>query len=67
MKDKIEVLDRYFKSFIDLENDRDFFIGLYDYLKYLDTTPEIERAAAKLPAIRQEKEAEIKNLEKEDY
>jgi hypothetical protein len=54
MKDKIEVMDRYFNSFINKQNEYHFFLDLYDYLKYIDTVPEIEKVIAKLPAIRQE-------------
>lgn len=40
--DKIELLERHFKAFINIENTRDFFIGMADYLEFADSTKEFE-------------------------
>lgn len=38
----IELLERHFKSFIDLDNTHNFFLGMVDYLDFLDNAPEFE-------------------------
>ena len=56
-----EILDRYFKSFIDQTRDWDFFLGLADYVKYINTTSPIRRITDYLV-----KEG-AKNEREEDY
>ena len=65
MRPELEVLDRYFKSFIDTTNDYEFFIGLIDYIAYIDSVPQIEKIANELPKLRIEEENKLKAEEKE--
>jgi hypothetical protein len=64
METEIGILDRYYNSFINLENDYDFYIGLVDYLKYVNSVPEFDYAASLLPKIRISEEKKLENLEK---
>lgn len=38
----IEILERHFNAFIGLEDTHNFFLGMVDYLDFLDATPEFE-------------------------
>ena len=41
MKNVIEILDRYYQSFINQEQDWNFFLGLVDYLDFIKENPDI--------------------------
>ena len=43
MKNVIEILDRYYDSFINQKLDWGFFLDLYDYVKLVAKTPEIDK------------------------
>lgn len=40
---KIELLERYYSSFIDQESHKDFFLGMADYLEFADSTSEFTK------------------------
>lgn len=40
--EKTDLLERYYKAFIDIQKPRDFFIGMADYLEFVDSNPEFE-------------------------
>lgn len=46
--DKLQLLDRYFNSFIYVESPREFFIGLAEYLEYADSVPEFDKITTDL-------------------
>lgn len=65
MRDKIELLDRYLNSFIEERDDYRFFMGMRDYVFFMDNTPEIEKIANELPTLRIEEEGKLKIVESE--
>ena len=60
-----EILDRYFKSFIDRSRDWDFFLGLADYVKYAVETPVIAEILKDIVQKRIEAEESLDRYEKE--
>lgn len=48
MNEKIQLLDRFYNSFISLDNPKDFFNGLCDYIDYLESVPEFDRISKEL-------------------
>lgn len=48
MKDVIEILERYYKSFINQQNPWIFFKGLGDYIGYIDETLEFKPSVSKI-------------------
>ncbi len=61
MNNEIEILDRYYQSFINQKRDWDFFLGLADYVKYAVETPEVNNI---LKYIIQAQNNDQKRLEK---
>lgn len=57
------MLDRYYDTFITLEDDYEFFIGMADYLKYADSIPSIKQVASQLPKLRIKAEDDLKRLQ----
>jgi hypothetical protein len=49
---ELYVLDQYYRAFIGLEDDYEFYVGLIDYLKYADSVPKIESIAQGLNNLR---------------
>jgi len=45
---EIELLDRFYKGFTDQAVPRDFFLKLYDYIEYVNTTPTFDYITARL-------------------
>lgn len=62
--DKLDILERYYNAFIDLDNPRDFFIGMADYLEFLDSVPEFDRITADIVAQRKPLEENLETLKK---
>jgi len=60
----MDILERYYNAFINLENPRDFFIGMADYLEFLDSVPEFDRITADIVAQRKPLEEKLENLKK---
>jgi len=48
--DKVQLLERYYNTFIELGKPKDFFIGMTDYLDYADSLPELENFASTISA-----------------
>jgi len=61
MKNVIEILERQYQSFINQERDWNFFLGLADYVEFINKTPDFKEALSK---IKEKKEKEIKIIEK---
>jgi len=64
MKDVIEILERYYKSFIDQQNPWNFFKGLSDYVGYIDETEELKPHVFKLVKKKEKDFAFFKRIEK---
>ncbi|MGD0576871.1 MAG: hypothetical protein ABSA74_02240, partial [Candidatus Staskawiczbacteria bacterium] len=62
MTNDVEILERYYKSFINLESQKDFLIGLKDYLNFIETTPDFKKILDELLAQPKPLEDEIKKL-----
>src|SRR3989344_2083270 len=62
--DKMDILERYYNAFINLENPRDFFIGMADYLEFLDSVPEFDRITADIVAQRKPLEEKLEAFKK---
>lgn len=62
--DKLDILERYYNAFINLDNSRDFFIGMADYLEFLDSVPEFDRITADIVAQRKPLEEKLEALKK---
>ncbi len=52
--DRLQILERYFNSFIGLDDPKSFFIGLKDYLDYGDVLPEFDLITTQISAIPKE-------------
>lgn len=61
--EKIQLLERWFRAFIDLDTPREFFQGMADYLEFADSIPEFDKITAEIVA--QRKPFEIKAAELE--
>jgi len=57
MKNVIEILERQYQSFINQERDWNFFLGLTDYVGFINKTPEFNQALNKI------KESKLKEIE----
>ena len=57
MKNVIELLERQYQSFINQERDWNFFLGLADYVGFINKTPEFNQALNKI------KESKTKEIE----
>lgn len=64
MKNEIEMLNKYYDSFINIADEADFYIGMCDYLRYTDKVPAIETISAELPKQRSKIEHRLKTIEK---
>lgn len=62
--DKVQVLERYYNSFIDLTDSKGFFLGIADYFDYLQTVPEFDQIGREIRL--QEKSAHHKLQELHD-
>jgi len=62
--DKLDILERYYNAFINLDNPRDFFIGMAEYLEFLDSVPEFDRITADVVAQRKSLEDKLETLKK---
>lgn len=62
--ENIEILERYYKTFIDNENPRDFFIGMTDYFEFTEKVPEFEAVCLKLIQDGHKKSSELESLAK---
>ena len=62
--DKLDILERYYNAFINLDNPRDFFIGMAEYLEFLDSVPEFDRITADIVAQRKSLEDKLETLKK---
>jgi hypothetical protein len=60
-----KTLERHYQSFINEKRDKDFFIGLSDYVKYAIETPEINNIFKKIDKERKESEDKLNKYEKE--
>lgn len=65
MKNVIEILDRYYQSFINQKRDWDFFLGLADYVKYATETPEIDKILKSIVQKRVNAEKKLKEYEED--
>lgn len=57
--DKLDILERYYNAFINLENPKDFFIGLGDYLEFADSVTEFDRITGEILAQRKSFEEKL--------
>jgi len=48
MNRELELLDRFYYSFINLDNPKDFFNGMADYAEFIDSVPEFEKISTEL-------------------
>lgn len=62
--DKLDILERYYNAFINLDIPRDFFIGMADYLEFLDSVPEFNRITADIVAQSKPLEEKLESLKK---
>lgn len=62
--DKLDIFERYYNAFINLDNPRDFFIGMADYLEFLDSVPEFDRITADIVAQRKPLDEKLGGLKK---
>lgn len=44
--EKIELLERHFNTFIELQNSRDFFVGMADYFDLMETIPQFKNVTS---------------------
>lgn len=65
MKNVIEILDRYYQSFINQKRDWDFFLGVADYVKYAIETPETDNILKSIVQKRFDAEKRLKEYEQE--
>ena len=65
MKNVIETLEKYYQSFKNEKEDRDFFLGLADYVKYIKTTSETKEIITLLSKDKTEDVKKIKQSIKE--
>ncbi len=61
--DPLQILERYFNTFITQDDPKHFFIGMADYLNYGDALPEYDWITTQISAMPQ---AQIKKLEEQD-
>lgn len=59
MKNVIEILDRYYQSFINKKSRANFFLGLADYVELVDKTEETQKI---IKALQRKKLTDIKRL-----
>ena len=57
-----QLLKNYYDGFIDLTNQHDFFVGLADYIEYVDSVPEFDRVTAELTKKRKECDDKLNEL-----
>lgn len=65
MKNVIEILERYYQSFIGQRKDWHFFLGLADYIKYAIETPETDKILRQIVQARNNEEKRLKKYAKE--
>lgn len=65
MKNVIEILDRYYQSFINQKRDWDFFLGLADYVKYAVETQEVDNILKRIVRARNNDEKRLKKYGQE--
>jgi TusA-related sulfurtransferase len=61
MKNVIEILEKQYQSFINQERDWNFFLGLTDYVEFINKSPEFSQSLGK---IKENKAKEIKLIDK---
>lgn len=61
---KLDILERYYNTFINLEDPRDFFIELADYIELIDSVPEFEAVTKDILAQKKPLEERLAALEK---
>jgi len=59
--DKLDILERYYNAFINLENPRNFFIGMADYLEFADSIPEFDHITKNIFAEKKALEEKLEN------
>jgi hypothetical protein len=59
-----DILDRYYKAFIDLDNQRDFFIGLSDYFDFANSIEAFSEVAASIRAPKKKLKNKLEKLNK---
>lgn len=62
--DPLQMLERYYKTFIEEENPKAFFLGMADYLDYANTLPEFERIKKGIAASQKPSTQEVRELER---
>ncbi len=65
MKNVIEILDRYYQSFINQKRDWDFFLGLAYYVKYATEIPEVDKILKSTVQKRANAEKRLKEYEED--
>ncbi len=63
MNNKIDLLERFYNSFINEESPKSFFGGLSDYIYFIDENPEIDSVVKKLFSEKKLFENKLKRLE----
>ncbi len=65
MKNVIEILEKQYQSFINQERDWNFFLGLADYVKFINECPDSKQALTKVKESKSKEIEIIDKLEKE--
>lgn len=61
--DKLQLLERYYNSFINLENPKDFFEAFAEYIEFIDQDPELDGIVEELFLKRKEYEERVEKLQ----
>ncbi len=64
MSKQAELLDRFYYSFINLDNPKDFFYGLRDYIDFIEGVPELKKITDELSDQSKPLEERLKRLDK---
>src|SRR3989344_4994884 len=50
--DKLQVLERFYNSFISIDTPKEFFLGMADYMDLVDSIPEFQKITSDINAQR---------------